>query len=340
MKKTAMLLAIILLASTSISYGEPKTKKKKTAATSTKKVSADQAQKEIQKYTTEQIDINLEKLPPNYFGNDPKSIYFAIQKRKNSAAKGEFETTEQFQKRRANENSLPIIGQISLDGLFSLQTKRSEIKYSADASEFIIEIELGKVSEPLGYSLAKMKNPAYKADNYNENAKEISLTYETVGSRTYIGSNSYGATTEVSEHNSESYNSAVANYNEFPFKETIKEDALRRAKETEDMYRRAGLTSYMRNTISDYDKEWRLRTTVKANPDEAKTLKNNIKVLLIAKLDEPLISDSFYHKAPTMDSPSEYTSTSRYIYMNLKEIWIYNQVTGQIYSKIKRLAEK
>lgn len=279
MKKTAVMLVLLLLSSVAITYGEPKAKQKKPVAASTKKSTEEQAPKKTDKYTTTQIDLNLEKLPSNYYGNEPKSIYQAIKHRKNSSGKGEFETTEQYQKRIDNENSLPIIGQIGSDGLFSFQTERSEIKYSADAAEFSIELDLSKVSEPLGYGLEKLKNPSYKADNYNEKAKSILLTYEIVNTRSYSASNSYGATIEVSETNTESYESAIANYNEFPFNETIKEDALKRAKETEDMYRRGGILSYYNNTFSDYDKEWRLGVKVKSSPEEAKNLKDNFKVL-------------------------------------------------------------
>ena len=133
MKKSTVLLVILLMAS--VVYAEPKPKKKK-AATSAKKESS-------QKYTASQIDLNLGKLPSNYSGNSPMLVYAAMVKRKNAKDKGEFETSEQYQKRLEKEKYSSIIGQITIDGLFAFKASDIYIKYSADNSEFDIDINLG-----------------------------------------------------------------------------------------------------------------------------------------------------------------------------------------------------
>ncbi|MBK5276535.1 MAG: hypothetical protein JJE30_16005 [Desulfuromonadales bacterium] len=346
MKKFIAVLLILLISLVSIAFAEPKTNKK-AAATTTKKKRLNQTQK----YTAVQIDSNLEKLPSNYYGNDPKSIYDAIKKRNRSAVKGEFETTEQFQKRIDKENSLPIIGQIGPKGLFSLQARRTEVNYSADISELSVDIELQKVSEPMGYGIQKLINPSYKVSSYIENSKEISLTSEEKGSRSYAAQNRYGASTVVSESNYESYGAIVDNYRELPFIETVSKSAQSRydaeekkAIDSETKYGSTGkqMAKIYRdgNIIRDSDKEWRMGIKIKASPEEAKNIKDKVKILLIGNLDEPLIHEDFSYIEATMDSPSEHTFRSKYLYINLKEIWIYNQATGQIYSKIKRLAEK
>jgi hypothetical protein len=346
MEKFIAVLLILLISLASIAYAEPKTNKK-AAATSTKKKRLTQTQK----YTAVQIDSNLEKLPSNYYGNDPKSIYDSIKKRNRSAVKGEFETTEQFQKRIDKENSLPIIGQISSKGLFSLQAGKTEVNYSADISEISVDIELQKVSDPIGYGMQKSINPSYKVSSYIENSKKISLTNEKKGSRSYAAQNSYGASTVVTETNHESYDAIINNYHELPFVDTVSKSAQRRydedekkAKESETNYGSTGKKMAKiyrdRNIISDSDKEWRLSIKIKASPEEAKSIKDKVRILLIGNIDEPLIHEDFSYIQATMDSPSEYTFRSKYLYINIKEIWIYNQATGQIYSKIKRLAEK
>lgn len=315
---------IFLLAFASTVNAEPKANKKNTSAASTKEESGLQTKK----YTDVQIDISLEKLPSNYYGNEPKSIYFAIQKIKKSAVKGEFETTEQFQKRIESENKRPIIGKISPDGFFSFQANGPEIKYSADETELSIHINLERLPQPHWYLLEKIKDHNYKSDKFNENAKSISLTSSRVGNRKYIGENSYGATTEVEENNYESYYLAVGNYKDFPFKETLSsfaQEQIKRYKKLELNY-----------PISDYDKEWHMFAKFKASVNEAKTIKDSLKVILIVKLDDlPTYEDFAYRKA-TIDNPSEYTNVSRYIFVNLEEIWMYNQTTGHIYLKIKR----
>ena len=289
MKFIAGLIVILLLASVPAAHAQAKPNKpnkKKSGTATIKKENGTEAEQK-QKFTTSQIDISLDKLPFNYHGNDPKMVYSVLEQREKSSVKGEFETTEQFQKRVQTENNLPIIGQISSDGLLSLQAERTDIRYSADASEFSIEIKLDKVSEPLGYRLAILKDPSYKSDNYNGNAKAISLSSALVGSRSYTASNKFGATTVVEERNYESYECAIANYNDFPVNETIREDAQRRAKKMEETYKRIG-SSYRPNTyISDYDKEWHISTKIKASVDEAKAIKENITVLLVGKLHAP-----------------------------------------------------
>lgn len=72
------------------------------------------------------------------------------------------------------------------------------------------------------------------------------------------------------------------------------------------------------------------------NQNEAKNAKNDMRVLLIAKLTDPLISVKERYHSATFSSPYNGVFSDRYIHINLNEIWIYNQKTGQIYSKIAR----
>jgi hypothetical protein len=315
-----ILMAIIILVSANLAHAESKSIAQKTNETTAKKDSGEKIPSQPDKYSKAQIDLSLEKLTPNYYGNNPKSILSALKNRKNTAKKDEFETSEQFEKRVENEKRLPIIGQIGLEGIFSLQTKagKGDIKYSADDSEFTIEITLDKIKEPL------------MSGSYNKNAKTIMLIDELISSNTHSASNSYGAIIEVKEKNYEEYQAAIANFKSFPFKEGI-------SKFARDMYEFKPNPRYL---TDDRYKVMRISSKLKANTNEAKSLKENIKVLLIGKIDEPQISDSYFHAKPTRDDPAELTVMTNYIYLNLQEIWIYNQATGQIYSKIKRQEER
>jgi len=51
---------------------KPKYKRMKPSAATLKKLS-----EEAKKYTSAQVDTRLKKLPPKYFGNDPKAIFTA-----------------------------------------------------------------------------------------------------------------------------------------------------------------------------------------------------------------------------------------------------------------------
>jgi hypothetical protein len=254
---------------------KPKYKSMKPSAATLKKL-----RDEAKKYTSAQIDTNLEKLPPKYFGNDPKAIFTALEERKGKAEKSEFETTEQFQKRLEKENSMPIIGKIKSDDLLSLQVNDAVFKYSADTSEMNIYLNL----------------------DYGERA--ITLSYIDINIRSYLASNSFGASTIVKNSDHEKYAAVPINYTEFPYRDTIGQHYI--------------------------------GVKIALNPNEAKKAKNDMRVLLIAKLTDPLISENQRYHGATFSSPYNGVFSDRYIHINLSEIWIYNQKTGQIYSKIAR----
>src|SRR5712691_9888921 len=65
-------------------------------------------------YSTEPFDSAVEKLPPQFHGNDPEVIYSVLDARKKSATKGEFETTEEFRLRVQKEEALPIVGNLTI----------------------------------------------------------------------------------------------------------------------------------------------------------------------------------------------------------------------------------
>ncbi len=333
--KTLLLIIMISLTFTSIVSAEQATMNKAVASyskTTTKKAD----EKQNQKYDIEEINRSLVRLSPNYLGNDPKSVYSAIKKRTVTEKKGEFETTKAFEKRLQAESQTPVLGKVGLNGTFAFQSEDAEISYSADNSEFTIVIKPWKISEPSDYTLAKLKDPSFKSTAFNPNAKVIPLNRERVGSKSYIASNNFGASTVVDESNYEVYELAIANYLEFPFRETITEEAQQRIKVWEQMLSKSG--SYKHEPyITEYDKEWTVTDTVAANPEEAKNIKNNIRLLFIGKLDVPYIAESVIHRKPTMSSPTEFTSIIRYLYVKLEEIWIYNVSSGHIYSKIAAL---
>ena len=58
-------------------------------------------------------------------------------------------------------------------------------------------------------------------------------------------------------------------------------------------------------------------------------------MLFIGTLEEPLISSGFIHIPPKRDKPREFTISENFIYLNVKEIWLYNQRTGEVLTKIK-----
>src|SRR5213593_4782210 len=56
-------------------------------------------------FSTQPFDLTVERLPAQYHGHDPELIYKALETRKKSATKGEFETTEEFRLRVQREEA-------------------------------------------------------------------------------------------------------------------------------------------------------------------------------------------------------------------------------------------
>lgn len=332
MKISVTLLVILLMTSFSIAQAEPSAKKKKESTTSAKNKKG----KQPLTFTDATIDMSLEKLPPNYYGNNPRIIYDIFTKRKKSAVKGEFETTENFMTRIEKEKKFPIIGQILQNGHFAFRGEKPDTEYIADTSELRIKIKLGRVSEPV----AHIYNKSYKTDyTYVENAKAISLEKSSKAgsdSYSYTAQNRFGALVDVTSHNIDLCDVAVINYKDFPVKEIIKKEALKRAEETEASYKKYGMINTLNNNFQDYDKEWSIDTKIKVDTCEARNVKENIRFILIASIEEPFVYADTSVSAATYDRPSSILVTYRYLTANLKEVWIYNAITGHIYTKIKR----
>jgi hypothetical protein len=80
---------------------------------------------------------------------------------------------------------------------------------------------------------------------------------------------------------------------------------------------------------------WVPLTKLKVSLGEAKTIKQDIRILLIGKLHSPILSSRIFNgNRPTIKKPTDFMLNEYFIYLKVKEIWIYNQITGKIYNKI------
>lgn len=264
------------------------------------------------KYTEKQIELSLLQLPSNYFGNDPSKVHSVLNKRINSLVKGEFETTQQYQKRIEDEKNLSLAGEIGKNSLLAFQVilkgyDGDGINYFADDSEFDISLTLDELSKPL-----------ISTEKYNKNAITVKLQSNEIMTEHYVASNAYGVTVNVENNVYHNFHAAISNHEDLPIK----------FQKFFDHKGKYGL----RNVYV-------LNTKLKSSPEEAKNIKNNIRFLLIGNIVEPYTSSAFVHSKPTRDNPRELTLTEYFIYLSIKEIWIYNQATGQIYNKIKKKGE-
>jgi hypothetical protein len=82
-------------------------------------------------FTDKEINLESEKLAPNFQGNDAAKVIETITRRQEVVIKDEFETTKQFQDRVAIEKAKPILGNLSYSSNYIFEIG-SEFKYNAD----------------------------------------------------------------------------------------------------------------------------------------------------------------------------------------------------------------
>lgn len=300
MKKLSIVLLVLIIISVALDNS---------AVAKEKKASTKQKKKAEVVDTSPPVpfDINAEKLPPNYKGTDITRLYSLFAK-KAPLKKEEFETTAEYEKKIADSVSDDIYA-FKIDKGLGLRGLRIT-SYDADSQNFQITLETEWLS--------KHTVKDYRA----------SLIVKTIGkgSRSYIGSNAFGATREVTDFSATQYGLALVNQQNF------------------------GSSSYDDNK---YNIKTALTSIRKVNlviqipPDKARTLKDNIGVLLLCKpaLYKPNIEELFKNKGndlifesydssqATIDSPTSHLYERKYINVEILAIWIYDIRTGEVLSK-------
>jgi hypothetical protein len=71
----------------------------------------------------------------------------------------------------------------------------------------------------------------------------------------------------------------------------------------------------------------------KLSPDAARDAKENMAVLYVVTSSAPYVTSYGGYAAPTIDSPTELIFSGDTIVVRLSEIWLFNQVSGRIYTK-------
>ena len=67
--------------------------------------------------------------------------------------------------------------------------------------------------------------------------------------------------------------------------------------------------------------------------DAARAAKPNLKLLIIFNLVAPYIEEKTDYLEPTVDFPTDVTAHKYYIHADVKSLWLYNSVTGEVYAR-------
>ena len=170
MYRVALLLTCLLITSSAIAADNTqKQKKSKGTAVSAKKV--------VKPWEPTAFIQEGERFPVGYSGLDPKKFYAMFKSKTEGLKKDEFETSEVFALRTANNDAL--LAPINTSDLYAFQMGNLHIKYDADAQAYTIHLFC--------------KETFYSSEQ-NLTCKVATLTREV---ETYTGQNSYGASVIV-----------------------------------------------------------------------------------------------------------------------------------------------
>jgi hypothetical protein len=249
-----------------------------------------------------------QKVPATFTGSDFQNIYSTLLRTPVIKDKGEFETTDQYNQRISDLSKIVFSSkETASDELVfvfrpekDLSILNDDLSSSYDADE-----------ETLTISLKPTKVAAYESKPGNKAVGAKQLDFESFIAKSgsykdegeYVASNAFGATRKVEKSSFRRFKLAINNINQFSnFK------------------------------ASTYSSEFKVRLYLPL--PKAKEAKENLSVLYIAKLVKPFYTIDSYKIKPTIDKPSDLDFTSVVLISDVREIWFFNGLTGEIYTKL------
>lgn len=245
------------------------------------------------------FDTSVSKLPVNFQGHNIIELYETLSRR--LSAKGEFETSQAYDKRITQALTRPIKGQLTPRSTMavvvdlSLPGKITGLKYNADTQMMQAVLYTGDI--PLGMG-----------GDYNSKKDQLVIygPEEKKAKDSYVANNAYGVEREVSEIECNAYNLIMLNGRQFEFK-----------------FSEFGLMGETQNLFN-----------TKMDIASAKQSKANIDLLIVFQIASPYVRKFTNYFTPTIDVPVDKTTNSHYIYVNVSEMWLFNTKTGKIYDKL------
>jgi hypothetical protein len=251
-------------------------------------------------YTAAPVDLAVTSLPPSYSGHDVAALYNRLKAL--TGPKGEYETTEQFNAR---------VQAAIIDDLYAFKVESPglfESSFSYDADARALEV---KVPISLANGLGDTGKPA--GEKYvSFFAQTIPIKEESSTTHEYIGANAYGARVRVTERRIEDFQVIIG----------------------EEYH--GGLSGSRSVGFTDYSMSF----NIDMSPESAQVKKPALSLLLICRLKlfsgfPQVVYNAFSSTKPTISNPTSVVQSSKCINVDLSEIWVYDNVTGEILKKHK-----
>ncbi len=237
------------------------------------------------------------RIDPGYMGIPIGRVVDAIEKMITVVKKGEFESTADYNTRKAAALTGKFLGDSSVDDTFAFVFPASNnvsrtgfgYNFNADTSEV---------------RLFALPTPGFNNRHPSERLDRFDLDFKIVSESTYVGSNAYGAQVTVEETRSTTLGIAV---NRIPFLSFKREE-------------------YYLNPIP----------AVQFNLENARAAKElaALKALVVMKIADPYVIYGSSYSRPTRDFPYADRNEKKHLTGNVLGIVFYSGVTGEIFARL------
>jgi TonB family protein len=262
-----------------------------------------QARRATTSFDTAPFDSTTLKLPLNYIGHSLSAIAQILPLWKAATEKSEFETTADYQNRLSREKQKPLIGALHLNSLlaFSIGLDGANLtaKYDADMGLMTVTMEMWE--EVL---VGKYEDPCYSVF--------WSSTHRQTGS--YIGRNFFNRPVRVQVYRDNVFYLGLCSSDLNAFTELRIQS---------DKY-----------GFKIRDPKKSLNVAINMGANEARTVKPNLRALIIGRLRDDPIYYSEDRDEPTVSEPYDRYKQKSYVKLTPQEIWIYDISTGIIYAQV------
>lgn len=278
---------------------------KKEQPVSANRVKQEQKKAPLAKFSMGMIE--SDRIQPGYAGMPVAELVGAIEKLSN-VKKGEFESTTDFDARKAAALTGKFLGDSTVDDNFSFVLPVSSgsqflggLKYNFNADTS--EVRLFVLPQPS--STNGIGGPNYpNAKRGTDGLDQLDLDFKVNSTRKYQASNAFGASVIVEESSATQIGIVV---NRMPFLSVTR-----------------ALTYPNPAPTTQFNLE---------NAKAAKELPA-MKALVVMKVADPYILYNYDHVKPTRDRPVELSTQSKYLTGSVLGVVFYSGLTGEVFARV------
>ena len=247
--------------------------------------------------------IEGDRINPDYASLPIAQVVDSIEKLSDQV-KGEFESTADFNARKAAALSEKFMGELSVDDTFAFTVPVVKIISTNSAGlNYDFNADTGKLSL---FALARSSSMNGIRDSTKriDGLDQFDLDFKVNSTNTYQASNAYGVSVSVT--NTATTRLGIA-ANKIPF------------------------LTYWRESYYFYP-----TPQVQLDIDNTKAARElpALKAIIVIKLKDPYIAYEYMHFKPTIDKPTEMSSQGKYLIGNVLGIVFYSGLTGEVFARL------